>query len=57
MDDLLKRIKECFEEKHKKPVPREIVIIHTTAEGLAYWEKVLDDAHQLAKEKKNKKGS
>lgn len=53
---LLKRIKKAIREEHSQTVQRGIVI-YTNAENIAYWEKVIEDAYQLAKEKKNKKGS
>lgn len=49
-------IKKTVRRKRPQSVQREIVI-YTSAENIAYWEKVIEDAHQLAREKKNKKGS
>lgn len=49
---LLQRIRRAIEEEDLKLVQKEI-IIHTTLEGMAYWKKVIQDAHDV----KNKKGS
>ena len=49
---LLQRIRKAIEEEHSQPVQKGI-IIHTTLEGMAYWKKVIQDAHDV----KNKKGS
>lgn len=47
---LLQRIRKAIEEEHLQPVQKGIVI-YTSLEGMAYWKKVIQDAHDIKKKK------